>query len=264
MKTPSTAGNSLSSRAGTRSSGAGTRAGTVGALTLMLLAACSPDSDTTTVEASGSDTESASSSASSDPGAATSSPSSYVEAATADSAEGTAPAGLLAASGLLTVQDDVVPASEGLLVWGTPMLEGADIEVFDQDGYNVLVLPSSCRLTTYQGVYLDPGQGGSDAEGSERVRETLLGGYDAATELQSEPIEPVSVPVTGSQAEVELSGMSVTFKAEGKDWVDTVYYRGMPTADATLFMGMSCEQQVVDAGDSEADEILDQVTLNLV
>lgn len=170
---------------------------------------------------------------------------------------------LMGTTGTITLQDTVPPA-EGLLVWGTPMLDGAEIDVFDQDGYNILTMPSTCRLTTYQGVFVDPDAGGSDAAGSDQVLETVVAGYDAATDLQSEPIDPITVPVVGSEGEIELAGASLTFQAEGKDWVDTLYYRGMPTADATLFTGMSCEQQIVDADGSEIDQILDQIQLNVV
>lgn len=66
-----------------------------------------------------------------------------------------------------------MPAPDGILAWGTPMLDGAEIDVFDQAGYTILTMPPTCRLTTYQGVFVDPDAGGSDAEGSERVLDVV-------------------------------------------------------------------------------------------
>lgn len=141
------------------------------------------------------------------------------------------------------------------------MLDGAEIDAFDQDGYNILTLSSTCRLTTYQGVFVDPSADGSDTEGTDRVREVILAGYEQDEDLRSEPVDPVDVGVVAADSQIEMAGLRVSVRRDGKDLVDTFYYRGMPTADATVFMALSCEQQIIDAGDSEMEQILDQISL---
>lgn len=141
---------------------------------------------------------------------------------------------------------------------------GAEIDVLDQDGYNILTMPSTCRLTTYQGVFVDPSVDGPDTEGTERVREVILAGYEQDEDLRSEPVDSVDMEVVGTDAQIEMPGLKVSLRRDGNDLVDTFYYRGMPTADATLFMALSCEQQIIDAGSSEMEQVLDQITLNVV
>lgn len=148
--------------------------------------------------------------------------------------------------------------------WSTPLPEGFELEKFDDEGQSRISAPSQCLFDTYQGVFIEPGFDGSDADGTDKVYSRLIEDYDDLDNVKTEPLDSVVVPAAeASSSDIEFSGVAVTYTDSGKDGRDVIYYRGMPSADATMIMWWICPKASVDEGKTEFETVLEGLTLSL-
>lgn len=147
-------------------------------------------------------------------------------------------------------------------LWSVPLLDGAEVLEWDQEGFNRFALPSGCELETYQGYLsmpeatddesatLDIGQRLADdvasAEGAELIAEGLSG--------------EVGYGLTG-ETRIALAGTTFAYPREGEAWQQTIYYRGMPGADSLASISVECPQELAELGDVELAEAMEQAGL---
>lgn len=155
-----------------------------------------------------------------------------------------------------------MPEAEYPWLVSAPLLDGAEVTIFDQDGVNEFALASGCTFRTYQGYLSMP-----DVTDDESATQAIHDGLRSQVE-ETDGAEVLAENLTGQVAygavggpDVELRGLSYSYQDSGETWRMTIYVRGMPGADSRVDLGVACPVGLEAEGEADMAQVLEQTAL---